>query len=116
MIMSKDLSVCPNFERAFLVLGKKWNGLIIEVLLSGESHFCTLASAIPELSDRMLAARLRELVELGIAERHVDTGYPVQVTYQLTEKGKEAGPILKEVHQWADKWFAEKPREIEETN
>jgi Predicted transcriptional regulators len=105
MIMKQDLSVCPKFERAFQIIGKKWNGLIIEVLLTGECHFSTIADAIPELSDRMLAARLRELETLGIVTRLVDTGYPVQVTYRLTEKGREIRPVLAEVHHWADKWF-----------
>ncbi|GGL51603.1 winged helix-turn-helix transcriptional regulator [Sporolactobacillus putidus] len=113
--MKRDLSICPKFEKAFQVLGKKWNGMIIEVLLSGESHFSAIAAAIPELSDRMLAARLRELEEFGVVERHVDTGYPVQVTYRLTEKGKDIEPILAEVHRWAENWFAEKPRSKDKT-
>ncbi|RYL94297.1 transcriptional regulator [Sporolactobacillus sp. THM7-4] len=113
--MKKDLSVCPKFEKAFQILGKKWNGLIIEVLLSGDVHFSTIAGAIPELSDRMLAARLKELESLGIVERHVDTGYPVQVIYKLTTKGREIEPILKEVHHWAERWFGEEVIS-EETN
>lgn len=103
--MKRNLSVCPKFEQAFQIIGKKWNGLIIEVLLNGECHFSTVADAIPELSDRMLAARLRELEAFGLVDRHVDTGYPVQVTYRLTEKGQEIQPVLAEVHRWADKWF-----------
>lgn len=105
MIMKRDLSICPKFEKAFHVLGKKWNGLIIEVLLSGECRFSTISAAIPELSDRMLAARLKELEGLGIVERHVGTGYPVQVTYRLTKKGQGIEPILVEVHRWAECWF-----------
>jgi DNA-binding HxlR family transcriptional regulator len=103
--MKRTLSVCPKFEKAFQIIGKKWNGLIIEVLLNGECHFRMIADAIPELSDRMLAARLRELEAFGLVDRHVDTGYPVQVTYRLTEKGQELRPVLAEVHRWADKWF-----------
>ncbi|RYL92625.1 helix-turn-helix domain-containing protein [Sporolactobacillus sp. THM19-2] len=104
--MKKDFLVCPKFEQAFQIIGKKWNGLIIEVLLSGRHHFSDISGAIPELSDRMLAARLRELEEMDIVVRHVDTGYPVQVTYTLTDKGREIQPILNEVHHWADKWFS----------
>ncbi|RYM06632.1 transcriptional regulator [Sporolactobacillus sp. THM7-7] len=111
--MKKDLSVCPKFEQAFQIIGKKWNGLIIEVLLSGDEHFSTISGAIPELSDRMLAARLKELERMGIVERHVDTGYPIQVTYKLTQKGRAIEPILAEVHRWANHWF-ESPSE--ETN
>lgn len=106
MERSRDLSICPKFEKAFQILGKKWNGLIIEVLLNGKTHFSLISAAIPELSDRMLAARLRELERLDIVERHVDVGYPIQVTYKLTKKGQEIEPILKEVHRWADNWFS----------
>lgn len=114
--MTKDPSICPKFERAFQVIGKKWNGLIIEVLISGELHFSHISAAIPEMSDRMLAARLRELEKLAIIERHVDTGYPVRVGYQLTEKGKEIRPILNEVHRWADKWYESPSSEVKKSN
>ncbi|MFT8317659.1 MAG: helix-turn-helix domain-containing protein [Sporolactobacillus sp.] len=114
--MVKDLSVCPKFEKAFQVIGKKWNGLIIDVLIGGETHFSHISAAIPEMSDRMLAARLRELEKLKIVERRVDTGYPVRVNYKLTEKGKEISPILDEVHRWADKWYEASATESEKTN
>ncbi|MCO7127092.1 helix-turn-helix transcriptional regulator [Sporolactobacillus shoreicorticis] len=105
--MQRAVSVCPKLEKAFQILGKKWNGLIIEVLLVGETHFSTISGSIPELSDRMLSARLRELEEMGIIERIVDTGYPIQVTYRLTEMGKGFKPILDEVHNWANKWYGD---------
>lgn len=113
--MQRSISVCPKLEKAFQILGKKWNGLIIEVLLNGETHFSTISGSIPELSDRMLSARLRELEEMGIIERLIDTGYPIQVTYRLSKMGRELKPILDEVHNWADKWYSGTGTEIEET-
>ncbi|MET1249272.1 helix-turn-helix domain-containing protein [Sporolactobacillus sp. STCC-11] len=109
--MQPAVSVCPKLEKAFQILGKKWNGLIIEVLLVGETHFSTISGSIPELSDRMLSARLRELEGMGIIDRMVDTGYPIQVTYRLTEMGKEIKPILDEVHNWANKWYGDQATE-----
>ncbi len=36
-----DFSLCPKFEKGFQILGKKWNGLIIDVLLEGgPQRFC----------------------------------------------------------------------------
>ncbi|MFT8871877.1 MAG: helix-turn-helix domain-containing protein [Sporolactobacillus sp.] len=102
--MAHDSLLCPKFEQAFQVIGKKWNGLIIEVLLNGETHFSRISATIPEMSDRMLAARLRELEQLNVVKREVDTGYPVRVCYSLTEKGRQLAPVLKEVHRWADRW------------
>ena len=31
--VESDYALCPKFEKAFSILGKKWNGLIIDVLL-----------------------------------------------------------------------------------
>lgn len=104
--MEQNRSICPKFERAFQIIGKKWNGLIIEVLTRGETHFNRIAETIPDLSDRMLAARLRELEQLAVVERIVDAapGFPVRIRYRLTEKGREIQPILEAVHNWAEKW------------
>ncbi|EGW36994.1 hypothetical protein DOT_5079 [Desulfosporosinus sp. OT] len=33
---------------------------------------------------------------------------PVRVEYELTPKGKEAGPIIQEISNSSSKWFSEK--------
>ena len=44
-----DYALCPKFEKAFSILGKKWNGLIIDVLLEdGKQRFVDLAKKIPK--------------------------------------------------------------------
>ena len=47
-------------------------------------------AAVPELSDRLLSERLKELEGEGIVERRVLDGPPVRVEYALTEKGHGA--------------------------
>ena len=38
--LDEDCKLCPKFTRTFMILGKKWNGLIIEVLLkNGNMRF-----------------------------------------------------------------------------
>ena len=32
-----EFTLCPKFEKTFSILGKKWNGLIIDVLLEKRS-------------------------------------------------------------------------------
>src|SRR5215472_8892407 len=80
---------CPRYHRAVELVGRRWTGAIIRVLLGGAKRFNEIASAVPGLSDRLLAERLRELESAGIVRRGVDAGPPVRVDYALTESGAE---------------------------
>ena len=65
-----DFCLCPKFEKTFGILGKKWNGLILEVLLAeGDQRFTDLAQKIPQCSDRVLVERLKELEKDGLIEK-----------------------------------------------
>lgn len=102
-----NFTLCPKFEKTFSILGKKWNGLIIEVLLNEETvRFKDLVASISKCSDRVLVERLKELEHCGIVTRntHSDSS---RVDYSLTQKGRELGPVMDAAHQWGDKWFGE---------
>lgn len=96
--------LCPKFETAFHLLGKRWNGLIINVLMEGPQRFKDISSHIPNMSDKMLVERLKELEEAGLVERKVFPETPVRITYELTEKGKALKPVMEEVQNWAETW------------
>ena len=96
--------MCPKFENAFELLGKRWNGLIIQTLLSGEKRFSEIVESIPNISSRMLAERFRELEKEGIVIRTVYPEIPVRIEYELTKKGLELTNVMKAIHQWAEKW------------
>ena len=102
--MDSNDTVCPSIQNAFDLLGKKWTGLIIHVLSTGEKHFCDLQRAVPPLSDRMLVLRMKELEEADIVEREVLTGSPVRVIYRLTDKGRDLRPIMEAIASWAGRW------------
>ncbi|HCQ89658.1 MAG TPA: transcriptional regulator [Clostridium sp.] len=99
-----EFHMCPKFEYAFTLLGKKWTGLIIKVLLSGPKRFSDIKTMIPDLSDRMLAERFKELEGEGLIKRIVYAETPVRIEYELTEKGKELEKAMIEVQNWAEKW------------
>lgn len=101
----KEIELCSRFEAAFELLGKRWTGLIIRVLLESECRFSHMAAVIPHMSDRMLVERLKELEAAGIVERRVYPEMPVRVGYRLTEKGRDLAPVMECVQAWADKWF-----------
>ena len=96
--------LCPKFESAFELLGKRWTGLIIRTLLSGQKRFSDIAEAIPNMSARMLTERFKELESEGIVVRKVYPEIPVRIEYELTEKGRELEPVMNEIKKWAEKW------------
>lgn len=96
--------MCPKFEDAFELLGKRWTGLIIRTLLNGQKRFSDISAAIPNMSARMLTERFRELELHGIVSRTVYPETPVRIEYELTEKGKELGAVMDEIQKWAEKW------------
>ncbi len=96
--------MCPKFESAFELLGKRWTGLIIQTLLHGKKRFSDIEDTIPNLSARMLTERFKELEQHGIVVRNVYPDTPVRIEYELTEKGLELHKAMTEIQQWAEKW------------
>jgi DNA-binding HxlR family transcriptional regulator len=96
-----DLHRCRHTDQAFALLGKRWTGLIIDLLLQRPARFSELERAVPGLSKRMLAERLRELESLGLAVRQVDPGPPISSTYSLTPRGEGLRPALDALREWA---------------
>ena len=68
-------------------------------------RFSEIAHAVPDLSDRLLSERMKELEAAGIVERHVAAASPIKVEYELTERGRELAPALGELKRWADRWL-----------
>ena len=99
-----DLHVCTVFHSAIELIGKRWTGAIITVMLQGANRFCEIREGIPGISDRLLTERLKELEDNGIVVREVTNARPPQVSYELTEKGRALGPVLDSVGEWASTW------------
>jgi DNA-binding HxlR family transcriptional regulator len=98
-------SMCPRYEAAMELLGKKWTGLIIRVLLGGPRRFKEIKEQIPEMSDRVLSERMKELEDAGILKRHVYPETPVRIEYDLTPKGKNLEPVILAIQHWAEDWI-----------
>lgn len=103
----KNSALCPKFEAAFELLGKRWTGLIIHVMLNGPKRFSDFQEVIPNLSPRMLTERLKELEEHGVVLRQVYPEMPVRIEYELTDKGRDLQNVMTEVQAWASKWSKE---------
>jgi len=96
---------CPVFHRAVELIGRRWTGAIVRALLSGAVRFSELTESIPELSDRMLSERLKELELEGIVARTVLPETPVRIEYHLTEKGRALTPVFDAIGAWSYAWL-----------
>jgi len=97
--------LCSRFHRASELIGRRWTGAIIFVLLKSRCRFAALRAAIPDITDRMLSERLQELEQEGIVERTVVPDTPVRVEYTLTRKGRALASAMDAIAEWAHKWI-----------
>jgi DNA-binding HxlR family transcriptional regulator len=96
--------LCTRFHRASELIGRRWTGAIIFLLLKQTCRFATLRDAIPDITDRMLSERLQELEDEGLVERTVVPDTPVRVEYSLTKKGKALAEPIGAIANWAEKY------------
>jgi DNA-binding HxlR family transcriptional regulator len=101
---------CPLYHEAVELIGRRWTGAILRVLMDGPLRFSQIGQAVPELSDRLLSERMKELEARGIIERTVRPGPPVRVEYGLSQMGQELEPALSELQRWAARWLGERAR------
>jgi DNA-binding HxlR family transcriptional regulator len=100
---------CPRYHAAVELIGRRWTGAILAVLLAADRplRFSQIAAAVPELSDRLLSERVKELEERGLLQRHVEPGPPIRVTYALSAMGRDLEPSVAALATWARRWLAD---------
>jgi DNA-binding HxlR family transcriptional regulator len=94
---------CPHYHQAVELLGQRWNGAIVAVLLDAPRplRFTDLAAGIPEISDRLLAERLRQLAARGVVARTDDRPH----RYALTPMGRDLEPAVAALTAWGRRWL-----------
>ncbi|MGW7821710.1 winged helix-turn-helix transcriptional regulator [Streptomyces puniciscabiei] len=111
--VTHDSAACKRVDdgitRVFQLLGKRWSGPIVAVLVEQPAHFADLRRAVPGISERMLSDRLAELGAAGLVLREVDEGPPLRVSYRLTEAGAALEPALRELAEWAKAHLPDAP-------
>ena len=101
--------LCTRFHYASELVGRRWNGAIIFMLLKQTCRFAALRDGIPGITDRMLSERLQELEQEGLLERVVVPETPVRVEYSLTRKGKGLAEAVDSLAVWAEKYIPLEP-------
>src|SRR5713226_3220113 len=97
--------VCPRFHQAIELVGKRWTGAVIRALMGRPRRFGEILEAVPDLHDRLLSERLKELETEEIVVRRVYPETPVRIEYALTERGRDLERLLAEVEHWAHRWL-----------
>ncbi len=100
---------CPLYHEAIELIGRRWTGAIIAVLMNAPQplRFSEIGAAVPQLSDRLLSERVKQLEERGLVVRDVEPGPPTRVTYRLSEMGRDLAPALEQLAGWARRWLAD---------
>lgn len=89
---------CP-VERSLAAISGRWTTLVLRNLMSdGPCSYTELARSLPQISDKVLAGRLGELVAAGIVDRTYTRGFPRCTKYQITRRGAELRPLLMELY------------------
>jgi len=102
-------SICPRYHHAVELLGRRWAGAIVSLLLNGPARYHELRVCIPDISDRMLTERLKELEAEGVIARTVMPAAPVGVEYRLTRKGRALKAPVAALAKWAERWVPPPP-------
>lgn len=86
------------------VLDGKWTLLILRELFMGTRRFGELRSALPGVSPKTLAERLRGMEAQGIVHREIYPEVPPRVEYSLTELGQTLSPVIDSLRDWGEQW------------
>ncbi|GAB4415782.1 MAG: hypothetical protein OHK0039_24650 [Bacteroidia bacterium] len=84
-------------EFAMDQLGGIWKMPILWRLKDGIYRYGDLKKAISHISDKMLTTQLRELEADGFITRQVYAVVPPKTEYSITEKGRQAIPIIEAI-------------------
>ncbi len=89
--------VPEEVRRAAGLLERRWTLSILYASVEGAARFNEFRDALGRVSPATLTARLSELVDAGLLERHVLDTRPPAVEYRLTGLGKRFEPLLREL-------------------
>jgi len=99
-----------GIARALDVVGERWALMVVRELLLGPKRFTDIRAGLPHVSPDVLAQRLRDLEQAGIAHhRRLPPPYGSQV-YELTDSGRALEPVLIALGRWGGT-YAPPPRD-----
>lgn len=99
-----DDDECRRVSGALELVGKRWSSGILLAIARGATRFSEIGASVAGLSDRLLAARLRELEHTELVVRTVEPTTPVTVRYALTPRGRDLMGSLHALVLYGQRW------------
>ncbi len=93
---------CP-VAMAAEVLCTRWTIIVLREMFAGSTRFNELRRGVPRMSPALLSQRLKDLELAGIVARAPSATDPGVVEYQLTESGRELGPLVEAFGIWGQR-------------
>lgn len=103
MIKKENLPECPVATTVQLI-GSKWKLLILRDLMTGKKRYNELRKSLDGISQKVLTATLKSMVEDGIVIRTAYPEVPPRVEYSLSEIGESLRPIIDIMGQWGTQY------------
>lgn len=100
-----QLPTCP-VETTLTLIGDKWKVLILRDLMPGTKRFGELRKSVGDVSQKVLAAQLRDMEKSGLVHREVYAEVPPRVEYSLTPLGRSLKPVLDSMWAWGEGYKA----------
>ena len=100
-----QLPTCP-VETTLTLIGDKSKVLILRDLMPGTKRFGELRKSVGDVSQKVLAAQLRDMEKSGLVHREVYAEVPPRVEYSLTPLGRSLEPILDSMWAWGEGYKA----------
>ncbi|WP_034268194.1 winged helix-turn-helix transcriptional regulator [Haloechinothrix halophila] len=94
-----------SIARTLDVIGEPWSPLILRNVYVGITRFDELRQNLG-ISRKVLAERLKWLVENGVLAREEYSARPPRYEYVLTPRGQELCDLLLVMVRWGDRWLA----------
>lgn len=86
------------------VIGGKWTPVILAHLKENDHlRFSRIRRLMPDITEKMLTQRLRELEQHGIVARTAVSATPPHVEYALTPEGRSLAPVLQAMWDWGQR-------------
>lgn len=92
-----------NVQDTLYVLGGKWRLPILIAIKHGNQRFKDIKATVPNITNRVLSAELKELEINYLIKREVHDSYPVSVEYTITEYGLTVKEVATTMGKWGEK-------------
>jgi DNA-binding HxlR family transcriptional regulator len=99
----KSQDACP-VARSLDILGDRWTLLIVRDLLRGRWKYSDLMESLEGIAPNLLSDRLKRLERHAIVQRSFYSDHPPRAEYQLTDKGRALGPVIRSIFDWGTQY------------